>query len=314
MHARIKLLSNKLGLIWIALSLSAALYASDFSAETKPWEIDAGIERNRLPGLEEKRRDAKLRLVDFESYKSGRSYAVTALWAQSDKGEKWNFESGVNISEFKASHEKNVSKGFAITEVEVDRVGASLQFAGAWVKSKVQQPTVFHYGMDDLLFSNRYGEMADRGYRLIDFEAYEAQGSMLYAAIWTRNEEGLPVRFYRGLDFMKFQSISQSLEKSGFRIFDVEGYETEDGMRFAGQWVKLTESQDAFFAFNMLAAEFYEKNSEYEEQGFRMVDFEAYSMKADLRYAGAWVKDDVIREEPEKDRDAFLDAFRDKEG
>ncbi len=312
MHAGRKSLINKLGLILMSLAFCAALNASDYVGESRPWEIDAGLERNRLPGLEEKRRESKLRLVDYESYKSGRSYAVTAVWAQSDKGEKWNFTSGVNLSEFKSSHEKNATKGFSITEIEIDRIGASLQFAGVWVKSKRQVPTVFYYGMNDLLFSNRYGEMADRGYRLVDFEAYEANGALLYAGIWVRNDEGTPVRFYRGLDFTKFQSIAQKLKNNGFRIIDMEGYETEEGIRFAAEWVKLTESQDAHFAFNMLAAEFYEKNSEYEEQGFRMVDFEAYEMKNDLRYSGSWVKDDVVREPEEKDRDAFLDAFRDK--
>ena len=41
--------------------------------------------------------------------------------------------------------------------------------------------------------------MADWDFRLIDFEAYEADGKMLNAAIWKPEVDNEEVRFYRGL-------------------------------------------------------------------------------------------------------------------
>ena len=83
-------------------------------------------------------------------------------------------------------------------DIEVYRTGATLHFSDVWLKNNEDFETEMQFGMSDLMFSNRYGEMADRGFRVIDFEVYEANGKNACAAIWKpRGKES--TRFYRGL-------------------------------------------------------------------------------------------------------------------
>ena len=84
----------------------------------------------------------------------------------------WSQSRDLTVVEFKEEHEKNLKHGFEAVDIEVDRVGRTLNFGGVWLKSNEGFVTEMKFGMSDLMFSNFYGEMADRDFRLIDFEAY----------------------------------------------------------------------------------------------------------------------------------------------
>ena len=74
--------------------------------------------------------------------------------------------------------------------IEEARVGAKLQFGDVWLKSNEEFTTEMKFGMDDLMFSNFDGEIADRYYRQIDFEAYEiGRGKICDAGSWTTGKQ-----------------------------------------------------------------------------------------------------------------------------
>lgn len=210
----------------------------------------------------------------------------------------------MSVVEFKEEHEKNLKRGFVPVDIEVDRVGRTLNFGGVWLKSNEGFETEMRFGMNDLMFSNLYGEMADRDFRLIDFEAYEASGKTLYAAIWKPKVDNEEVRFYRGLSKEEFGRVSAVMEKEGFRLADIEGYTFEGDLKFACEWVVLEEKQDARFAYHMLADEFYQKNASMMMEGYRLTDIEAYlTQRGELRYAGSWATGEKrVEAEPSKKR------------
>ena len=107
----------------------------------------------------------------------------------------WSQSRDLTVVEFKEEHEKNLKRGFVALDIEVDRVGRTLNFGGVWLKSNDGFATEMKFRMNDLMFSNFYGEMADWDFRLIDFEAYEAKGNTLYAAIWKPKVDDEEVRF-----------------------------------------------------------------------------------------------------------------------
>ncbi|MAM91506.1 MAG: hypothetical protein CMI15_08515 [Opitutaceae bacterium] len=199
---------------------------------------------------------------------------------------------------------KRIKRGFVPVDIEVDRVGRTLNFGGVWLKSNEGFITEMKFGMNGLMFSNFYGEMADRDFRLIDFEAYEANGKTLYATIWKPKVDNEEVRVYRGLSKEEFGSVSAIMEKEGFRLADIEGYSVDGDLKFACEWVVLEEKQDAKFAYHMLADEFYQKNATMKMEGYRLTDIEAYlAQRGELRYVGSGATlEKRVEVEPDKNR------------
>ena len=136
-----------------------------------------------------------MRAVDLEQDSSGRTLKQAALWVRAMSRVDWSQSLDFTVVEFKEEREKNLKHGFVAVDIEVDRVGRTLNFGGVWLKSNEGFATEMKFRMNDLMFSNFYGEMADRDFRPIDFEAYEAKGNTLYAAIWKPKVDHEEVRF-----------------------------------------------------------------------------------------------------------------------
>ncbi len=271
-----------------ALLGSLALNGADYDGTSIEWKLDAGLEKDRFEETLETRRSEGMRVVDIEQYRSGRSTKQAALWVKAMPSDEWDSKRGLTVVEFKEENEKNLKRGFVPVDIEVDRVGASLNFGGVWLRSNEDFTTEMKFGMDDLMFSNLYGEMADRDYRLIDFEAYESNGKTIYAAIW-KPKQGEKARFYRGLSKEEFGRVSEAMTQEGFRLVDIEGYTIDGDLKFACEWVTLEETQKSQFAYHMMADEFYQKNAALTNDGFRLTDIEAYEVgRGEIRYAGSW--------------------------
>ena len=280
------------GSLTVAVALASLMgisQAADYDGSSIEWKLDAGLEGDRFEKAMEERRKAGMRVVDFEQYRSGRVTKQAALWVKSMPSDEWESKRELTITELKKAHEEATKRGFVIVDVEADRTGATLHFGGVWLKSNEGFETQLFFGMSELMFSNRYGELADRGYRLIDFEAYEANGKTAYAAIWKPKLEGESTRFYRGLDKEVFGRVSATMLNEGYRLTDIEGYYVDDELTFACGWVSLEEKQKSDFAYHMMADEFYQRNANMMMEGYRLTDLEAYDIgRGELRYAGSW--------------------------
>ena len=157
--------------IALAVCCASHLTGADFEPEKRAWTLDAGLKSKKFEETVQERGEEGMRIVDLESYIAGHAPSRAAIWVKSVKGEKSFSRHGMTLGEFKEEHAKQLKKGLAISDFEATRDGATLDFGAVWTRFTDDRQSVVHYGMDDLLFSNRYGEMADRGYRLIDFEA-----------------------------------------------------------------------------------------------------------------------------------------------
>ncbi len=283
---------RKSRILWIAATAvlvgTVGLSGADYDGSSVEWKLDAGLEKDRFDETLENRRKEGMRVVDIEQYRSGRSTKQAALWVKAMPSDEWDSKRGMTVVEYKEENEKNLKRGYVAVDIEVDRVGASLNFGGVWLKSNEDFTTEMKFGMNDLMFSNFYGEMADRDYRLIDFEAYESNGKVIYAAIWKPKKEE-KARFYRGLSKEDFGRVSALMTDDGFRLVDIEGYTIDGKLNFACEWVSLEETQQSEFAYHMMADEFYQKNAALTNDGFRLTDIEAYEVgRGEIRYAGSW--------------------------
>lgn len=289
--------------------------AADSGEREVEWAFKSGLDKAAFAEAFKSLTKDGYRIVDLESYRSGRSSTASTIWTKLAPDQAWKIEMSLPITEFLAAHKKHQGDGFALVELEADRTGATLHFSGVWLRTQKGLETEFHFGMESLEFSNRYGEMADRGFRLIDFEAYESNGKYRHSAIWAPNE-GYEVRFYRAIDKNRFSEVANAMAQGGFRLLDIEGYQYEGKFVFAGAWVRSSEGQQHEYAFDLLADEFYNKNTAYMNDGYRLTEFEAYEDNGNIYYAGSWLKGGsgtapTPQAEPAKKKKSMsLEAFR----
>lgn len=292
------------------------LSASDYNDTPVEWEFKSGLDRAGFAEAFKKLTKENFRIVDIETYRSGRSTTVSTIWTEMPEGDGWQIETSMPIADFLKAHKGHLENGYTLVEFEVDRFGATLHFSGIWLKSQEPLDAEFYFGMESLDFSNRYGEMADRGYRLVDFEAYESNGKYRHAGVWIKNES-YEVRFYRAIEKNRFSEVAALMESAGFRLLDIEGYRYEGKFVFAGEWVKNTDWQESHYAFDLLPDEFYNKNAAYVNDGYRMTEFETYEDNGVVYYAGSWLKGDpkikkakTPEQEAKKKKSLSLEAFR----
>lgn len=306
----------------IALALVSPIVPSTTAADFKDglvdWQFESGLDKVAFSEAFKRHANAGYRISDIETYRAGRSLSVTTVWTKLSDDEKWQIEMSMPVTEFIKADEKHRQNGYSLVELEVDRLGATLHFSGIWMQRQKGWETELYFGMESLEFSNRYGEMADRGYRLIDFEAYEANGKYRHAGVWMKNE-GDEVRFYRAIPKNRFSEVAAQMAAAGFRLLDVEGYQFENDFVFAGQWVSLADGQQAEYAFDLLADEFYNRNGNLVKDGYRLTEFEVYEDNKSVYYAGSWLKTTakgaatVKQPVKEEKKSMSLEAFRSSE-
>lgn len=296
--------------------LVAPANGADFDDSEVEWRFTSGMDKTSFTEEFKKNFSEGFRIVDIETYRVGRQSAVSTVWSKMQGGDDWKIEISLPIEDFLKANEKHAQDGYSLVEFEADRSGgANLHFSGVWLKREGGLETEFYFGMESLDFSNRYGEMADRGFRLIDFEAYESNGKYRHSALWMKND-GREVRFYRAIEKNRFGEVAAKMAEAGFRLHDVEGYEYEGDFVFAGEWVKLSEGQESQYAFDLLADEFYNKNATYSNDGYRLTEFEVYEDHGTVYYAGSWVKGSksgapkVEEKKSKKEKKMSLEAFR----
>ncbi|MDQ8199268.1 hypothetical protein QEH56_13950 [Pelagicoccus enzymogenes] len=286
-----------------ALAAAAVANASDFKETETEWEFKSGLDKAAFASAFNSKIKEGFRIADIETYRSGRSTTVSTIWTKLSADEVWQVEMSLPVAEFLEKHEGHVENGYSLVEFEIDRFGATLHFSGIWMKGQEGLETEFYFGMESLAFSNRYGEMADRGFRLVDFEAYEANGKFRHAGVWMKND-GHEVRFYRGIQKNRFSEVARTLDEAGFRLLDIEGYNFEGDFVFGAEWVKRKEWQESQFAFDLLPDEFYNKNSTYVNDGYRLTEFETYEDNGVVYYCGSWLKGNPANYVPEETKSA----------
>ncbi len=93
---------------------------------------------------------------------------------------------------------------------------------------------------------------------------------------------------HRDLTSSELRARSQDVKDSGLRPSDVEAYETDQGTRYAGVWVENSEGIGWWADHDMTSEEYGQAFENLRASGYRLVDMEAYSTSAGLRFAAIW--------------------------
>lgn len=94
---------------------------------------------------------------------------------------------------------------------------------------------------------------------------------------------------YRDLTSSNFSQRFSELSNDGFRMTDVDAYQTDEGMRYSMMWEK-NDGRGWAEHRNMSSDSYYAKWKQYRDKGYRPTDVEGYMNGSSLQFAGIWIE------------------------
>jgi len=139
-------------------------------------------------------------------------------------------------------------------------------------------------------FEQQSQESRDSGLRPSDIEAYQTPSGMRYAGVWVENSEAIGWWSDYDLTGEEYGQAFQNLHASGYRLVDMEAYQTPDGLRYAAIWYQSCDNDNWSQLRGMDREDYQMEVDSRGELGFRVVDFESYETDEGQRYAAVWQK------------------------
>jgi CubicO group peptidase (beta-lactamase class C family) len=160
-------LENKEGLAWASRrNLTSAQFASEFDDYSKRGFI----------------------MVDVEAYTAGNDTLYGAVWVQNAENLDWVEWRNLTDAEFKEKFDAYKDK-YRMLDIESYRIGGKQYYAGIWIENKNGRGWAEYRNMTAKQYGDKWLQLRDAGYRVIDFEAYPTDDGWRYAGIWRQNSE-----------------------------------------------------------------------------------------------------------------------------
>lgn len=143
-------------------------------------------------------------------------------------------------------------------------------------------------------FTEKFNEYKG-DYIMTDIDAYPGNGGLRYSMVWERNEENRAWAEWRDMNSDQYSAKWNEYKELGYRPSDVESYRSNGNNLYAGIWVDNTEGFGWSSHRGLTSEEYSNLFDEKVDEGFRVIDIEAYATDAGIRYAAIWYEnvDDI---------------------
>ena len=201
----------------------------------------------------------------------------------------WASVRNMTSNQFSTYFDEMSQKGYMVMDIEVDEINGTQRVGAVWKKNTDGRGWAEHRNLTDSEFHDKWVELGNLGYRLIDQESYALAGNQLYAGVWIFNTEDLDWISYRNVTSEEFAINFDRYSNAGYLMIDIDAYPLTSGFRYAAVWVKNTENLAWAEWRDLTSEEFAAKFDEYQDE-YRMIDVESYQINGNQYYAGIWVE------------------------
>jgi CubicO group peptidase (beta-lactamase class C family) len=201
----------------------------------------------------------------------------------------WTSVRNMTSAQFSDYFKAMSDKGYMVIDIEVDEIDGTQRVGAVWQRNIDGRGWFEYRNMTSSEFHDKWVELKDRGFRVIDQEAYSLGGKMLYAGVWIKNTEGLAWASFRNATSSEFSDLFNRYKDDGLMIIDVDAYPIGGEMRYSAVWVENSENLAWQEWRNMTSSEFSDKFQELKGE-YRMIDVEGYIRDGKQNYAGIWIE------------------------
>lgn len=135
-------------------------------------------------------RNAGYILVDVESYLYNDTQYYSAIWLENVDNLDW-LQTRNMTAESYADYFQQRQEYYRVADLEVYETANGLRYAAIWIENRNRRGWAAFRDMTSQSFNNKWEELRDLGYRIIDQEAYLSGETMLYAGVWRQDGDRL---------------------------------------------------------------------------------------------------------------------------
>ena len=158
-------------------------------------------------------------------------------------------------------------------------------FAAIWDDQNGHDYT-FTTDMTPSEFQKVFDNLEDNGYVPHYIDGYDVNNKVMYAAIWEKLNSGDYLSRF-GSNPNQFHNICIEFSSRGFRPIHVSVYHNMGELNYAGIWKKNTGTESTL-RHELLEDSFKEFHSEFEGQGYRLIDLNASCLNGSPKFAAIW--------------------------
>jgi len=190
-----------------------------------------------------------------------------------------------------ASRFDELSKSMMVLDLDVDEIAGSYRVGAVFRPNADGRGWYSLRNLTGAQFHAKWTELRDRGFRLVDQEAYVADGHDRFAGVWIENREHLAWASYRGVTAAQFDDKFDEYRDGGFLPVDIDVYRTASGaLRYAAAWVKNADGLAWKLHRNRTSDQYADAFKTYADQGLRSIVVDSALTSDGQRYAGIWIE------------------------
>lgn len=177
------------------------------------------------------------RMIDVDAYSVSGGIRYAMVWQRND-GRAWAEHRDMTSTQYHRRWEDYKNRGYRPTDIEAYKVGSKMRYAGIWVENRENVEWSSWRNMTGKKYGERFTEMSNKGFMLVDMEAYTTSNGLRFAAIWQKNKRNIRWAQLRNLTRDRYQQEVDRRSADGFRMVDYERYKSGSKTRYAAIWHK----------------------------------------------------------------------------
>ncbi|KAK2756980.1 hypothetical protein FQN54_004948 [Arachnomyces sp. PD_36] len=204
--------------------------------ESAAWMSHSGLTFEEYDAKFQEYLDEGYHVVQVNGYTIDDVDYYAAIWDKSPVG-AWASRTGMSREYMQDYFDKYLEEGYIMTHVSgYERDGQAL-FAAVWEQREAKHnwSSVGELNAED--FQKEFDQKLEEGYRLVDVDGYQKDGTAYFVGIWN-DSEACAWESRAELDSASFQELFDKYREEGYILRSFSGYNVGDEDRYAGIWVK----------------------------------------------------------------------------
>jgi CubicO group peptidase (beta-lactamase class C family) len=203
-------------------------------------------------------------------------------------GLAWASNRDLTNAQFTQRFAEYRDRGYIITDVDAYPNGSGLLYSMLWQENTDGRSWAEWRNLTSSGYHDKWLYYRDRGYRPLDVEGYRSGNAMRYAGIWVENREALSWYSYRDLTGTEYAAHFDDKSSRGYRLVDMEAYQTPSGLRYAAIWYENRDRLSWAQYRDMDRPTYQQRIDDFLAKGYRVIDFESYTVGGAQLYAAIW--------------------------
>ncbi len=205
-------------------------------------------------------------------------------------GLQWASRTDLSGEQFSTYFQEYKNKGWIIKAIDAYKSGLETKYAMIWEENTDLRAWAEWRDLSSEEYHKKWEEYKALGWKPTAIECYQIGSNNRYAGIWEENKEGIAWSSHRNLTATAFDNLLEEKLAAGFRLVDIEAYYISEDLKFSALWYENPTNLEWAESKGMTRTEYREKIDDFGNRGFKVIDFESYTVGNEQKYAAIWEK------------------------